>query len=665
MRYHFQSFIKSVVFFTLCLLSISYVYAQTPITPYKVKKLITSQSAETNAVNRKIFLKAEKYLKKGNIKKFESLYNQLSDYSLQPYLYQQKLMSNLSEKNQPLIERFLYKYRGTPLDWPLRKAWLHYISKNKKFSEKIQAKLFLASFKANADATLNCKNLEYQLIMGQSERTVLPKVTQYWLVGKSQVKACNQLFTKWQNAGYRTQSVIWQRLALAADGGKHTLIPYLTKLLNEKERYLGVLWHKVRRDPAYITRLKHFPTKSAKETEIMLYGLKRLIWRDPNKALHTYKKVKSLFSFSAQQQDELNAKFAIALSAKNHKLASYWLAKVSDKYLSQSMVQWRLTDILKQQDWHRLITEIKALPKQYKTGLQWKYWYARALLATGEKQRGELLLAQLANERHYYGFLAASHLQLSVNLRDKPLQISLSEKESVLAGQTGKRAFEFFYLGRFNQARREWNYWLEQLTDRQKLVAAKVANESGWFDRAIFTLSKVGYLDDVELRFPKAFDKKIHQYAKRHKINPAWAFAIARRESSFMEDAHSSAGARGLMQLMPSTAKKLKRGKLVKGALYNASNNISLGTRYLKELLVKNQGNTVLATASYNAGPYRIKRWLKGSKPLSADIWIETIPYKETRNYVKSVLAYQEIYQHKPGQVSQIFDEVVKMKIGH
>ena len=244
------------------------------------------------------------------------------------------------------------------------------------------------------------------------------------------------------------------------------------------------------------------------------------------------------------------------------------------------------------------------------------------------------------------------------------MEISRTEKTDILLYPSAKRAFEFYYLGRYLEARREWRYWLTQLNNREKLVAAKLANENGWFDRAIFTLSQVGYLDDVELRFPKAFDKKINQHAKKQAINPAWAFAIARRESSFMTDARSPVGAKGLMQLMPKTAKQLKRGSVSRKYLYNADNNIKLGTKYLRKLLDKNKGNHVLATASYNAGPYRVNRWLKNSKAMPADIWIETIPYKETRNYVKSVLAYQEIYQHKPGQVSQIFEQVINMSIG-
>ena len=220
-----------------------------------------------------------------------------------------------------------------------------------------------------------------------------------------------------------------------------------------------------------------------------------------------------------------------------------------------------------------------------------------------------------------------------------------------------------FAIGRFHHARQEWNYWLSKLNKRDKLVASKIANEMQWYDRAIFTLAKVGYLDDVDLRFPLGFEDEIKHYAGDQKINSAWAFAIARRESSFMSDANSSAGAKGLMQIMPGTAKQLARKTVSNQYLFDAKNNIKLGTKYLRKLLDRHDGNSVLATAAYNAGPHRVKTWLKNAESLPADVWIETIPYKETREYVKSVLAYQQIYQHKVGQTASLFDQIIAMNI--
>jgi soluble lytic murein transglycosylase len=613
---------------------------------------------KTNKGLQETFILAEKHLWQSDSDTFKKLYEQLENYPLRPYLDQKILLNNIKLSHEQAIDDFLKKYQGTPLDWPLRKKWLSYLAKKEK------SDLFVKYYRPNNIAALNCQHLSSQIEIGLPASIALPKVTDLWLVGKSQTKKCDNLFEQWQEAGYRTDDIVWQRIGLAADGGKHTLIPYLTRLLPEQEKYLGALWHKVRRDPAYVSRLSRFPHKTPKEAEIMIYGLQRLIWRNPSLALKTYKKAATAFNFTEQQEQKIIEKFAVALASKNHNDARSWLVQVDSAALTKSMIQWRLTEIIERQDWQRLISELVGLPEQYKRALQWKYWYARALIETGEQNRGENLLSQLANERHYYGFLAASYLKQPANLQDRPLNISANEKELVLRSPAAKRAFELFYLKRFNQARREWNYWLSNLNKRQKLVAAKVANEAQWFDRAIFTLSKVGYLDDVSLRFPMAYDDNIIQQSEKHKINPAWAFAIARRESSFMSDAHSPVGAKGLMQLMPRTAKQVGRKKVSNKELLDTNKNIKLGTKYLKLLLDKNNGNAVLATASYNAGPYRVRTWLKNKPSLPADIWIETIPYKETRDYVKSVLAYQQIYQIRSGQQSSVFEQVTNMMIG-
>jgi len=615
-----------------------------------------------NKIQQKNFLKAEKTTYKSSSAQYQKLYNKLHYYPLQPYLDQRRLLHKIRLSDAAEISQFLKKYQGSPLDWPLREKWLRYLAK------KNQGLLFLQAYKASSSVKLACYQLNFSLSAGVPESVILPQVSKLWVVGKSQHKACDSLFERWQKAGYRTNDKVWQRIVLAADGGKHTLIPYLTKLLPPEQKYLARLWHKVRRDPSIVSKLKYFPNNSVRETQILTYGLKRLVWRYPETAIRSYRKAQQKFTFTSAQQQQITEKFAVALSAKNHHAAQLWLDKLDFNDLNENMLQWRLSQALKHQDWQRLIVEVKQLPRKFKDDLKWKYWYARALMATDVEARGRYLLQQLANERHYYGFLAASYLQTPVNLQDKPLVFTLSEKKKVMSLSAAKRAFEFYFLGRYRAARSEWNYLLTQLNSREKLVAAKVANENQWFDRAIFTLANVGYMDDIDLRFPKAFDKEISRHAKAQKIAPSWAFAIARRESSFMTDAHSPAGAKGLMQLMPNTAKSLvaarRKGKINSRYLLRADNNIRLGTKYLKILLKKNKGNQVLATAAYNAGPYRVKRWLKNAKAVPADIWIETIPFKETRNYVKSVLAYQEIYQHKPGQVSQLFEQVINMKIG-
>lgn len=616
----------------------------------------SSFSANDNAL-RKTYLQAEKNVWHANSVTYKNLYNQLHYYPLQPYLDQKRLLNKLRLSSTGEISKFLKEYEGTPLDWPLRKKWLNYLAKHKK------SILFQQFYKPTSNTELTCQYYRFQFKSGVSAEKILPKVTPLWLVGKSQPKVCDPLFKRWEKAGYRTNEIVWQRIVLAASGGKHTLIPYLTKLLPKSEQPLAKLWHKVRRDPAYITKLSRFKGKTAQEAAIVTYGLKRLIWRDPNRALDTYKVAQALLPFTMQQKQQITLKFALALASKNHQQANDWLEQVDDHSFSGNLTQWYITNALREQNWQKIHDKLLKLPPSAKESRQWRYWYARSLLGIEQIKQGTEILTELANSRHYYGFLAASYLKKPANFQNIPLKISKEEKALIVKSPAAKRAFELFAIGRFHQARKEWNYWLSNLNNRDKLVASKIANEMQWYDRAIFTLASVGYLDDVNLRFPLGFEEEINHYATDYNINPAWAFAITRRESSFMSDAHSSAGAKGLMQIMPGTAKQLARRTVSNKYLLNAKNNVKLGTKYLKKLLDRHNGNQILATAAYNAGPNRVKAWLQNSKPLPADIWIETIPFKETREYVKSVMAYQQIYQQKTGQEAVLFDQIITMDI--
>lgn len=617
-----------------------------------------NQRVNLNTDHQQLFVQAEELLSKNKLVEYKAVYEKLTNYPLLPYLKQRQLLKNIEQSTPVQIEEFLNKYEGTPLDWPLRKAWLMFLVKKDKGTA------FRKFYRETTNTVLNCHYLNYALRSGDSEPEIFTKVTKLWLTGESLDKACDPLLESWSKAHYRTDELVLQRISLAAAGGNHTLIPYLTSLLPQEKQYLGDLWHKVRRNPAFVTKEDKFIEKSDIESQIYTYGIKRLIWRDPETAILSYNKSLKTFNFSIAQQQEIIEKFAIALTNKKHPEASHWLAKLDDKNINSSLLHSQLITLLAKSNWQDIRDQLVLMPEHYKEKLQWKYWYARSLIANQDKALGKSLMREISTKRHYYGFLAAGYLDTAVSLQNEPLQISQLEKNNILEYPSAKRAFELYYLERYSEARREWDYWLTKLNSREKLVAAKLANEKGWFDRTIFTLSEEGYLNDVELRFPKAFHNKINAHANKQAINPAWAFAITRRESSFMTDARSPVGASGLMQLMPNTAKQLEKGSVSRKYLYNADNNIKLGTKYLKELLEKNKGNQVLATASYNAGPHRVKTWLKNSKAMPADIWIETIPFKETRNYVKSVLAYQEIYQHKPGQVSEIFAEVIKMNIG-
>jgi len=607
---------------------------------------------------RQDFLKAEYIAHKPKSYHYRKLLKQLKSYPLYPYIELKTLMRFPYLSNKEQIARFLERYEGTPLDRPLRKKWLKYLAQKK------QQALFLHFYRDLRSPELTCTYLKYQLERQDMRLNALDEIDKLWLVGKSQPKTCDPLFKVWQQAGRRTPDMIWQRLVLAADGGKHTLIPYLKKLLPIEQRYLADLWYKTRRDPSYVSRPSRFPGKiTDKETQILTYGLTRLIWRDRELALKSWHKLQKRFDFSPLQQQQIASKFAIGLAIKNHPKSGYWLTKANRLQEDQELFRWHLAHELRQKNWKNVLDITDAAPDKISQDLFYQYWQARSYAQIDAKQLATEQLNKLSDRRHYYGFLASGQLKQNVEMADTPLIFTEQELQAIENLPGAKRAKEFLKLKRYVSARKEWIYLQRKLSPEQQQVAAVIADSWNWHDQAIFTFSRSGYLDDVKRRFPLAFKDELLKHSKAHNIPAAWAFAIARKESSFMIDANSGVGAKGLMQLMPGTAKFLAKKRVKTRTLFEPETNVRYGTQYLRYLLDKTDENPILATAAYNAGWRRVKDWLPDTQGLPMDIWVETIPYKETRDYVKSVMAYKQIYLMLLGKQQPLFEELTQMHL--
>jgi soluble lytic murein transglycosylase len=308
---------------------------------------------------------------------------------------------------------------------------------------------------------------------------------------------------------------------------------------------------------------------------------------------------------------------------------------------------------LRESNWEAARGFLAALTGEQQRQPQWRYWSARVLEAEGKKSDAQRLYAELARSRGYYGFLAADRLGEDYSMQHAPIDASPEELSAMLARPGIQMAQELYALGQVVDARRQWNWSTRNLSNRELQVAALLARQWGWHDRAILTVGRSQHLDDIELRFPVVYRESIETNAQRASIDPSWVYGVVRQESAFMTDARSHAGALGLMQLMPTTGRLTGRRvglhAYSQGAILNVENNLRLGVSYLKEVLDRNRGHQTLATASYNAGPHRVVNWMP-DKALDADIWVETIPFNETREYVKNVMSYSAIYDHRLGQ---------------
>ena len=306
--------------------------------------------------------------------------------------------------------------------------------------------------------------------------------------------------------------------------------------------------------------------------------------------------------------------------------------KEQDDHLLES----RIRAALSRQEWDKTINWINALPESLKIRDRWRYWLAKALAETGKQTLANDILGELANERSYYSFLAADRLNKEYRFAPDPLEFDQEKLDQLTLHPGVQRAHELFILERFIDARREWRQATRDMETEELQLVSKLAQKWGWHDQAIFTLARTGYWDDLKLRFPLEHKKKVLSNSNKQQLDNAWVFAVIRQESAFSADAHSPAGARGLMQLMPRTArfiaKKANYRRPKKQDLFNPDINIKLGTAYLSRILNQLENNQVLATAAYNA-----------------DIWVEAIPFRETRRYTQRVLSYSVIYDQMLG----------------
>ncbi|MDO6718908.1 transglycosylase SLT domain-containing protein [Psychrosphaera sp. 1_MG-2023] len=605
---------------------------------------------------REAYLEAEHAAQYENPSVYRQHAKKIKNYPLAPYAEALFLERHLSFQLRHRINRFLKVNNDAPFTKVLKQKWLSYLAKNKYKT------MFIENYQDVGDTKLACLNLSWLLENGESEKSIFSKVTPYWLSATSQPKVCDPLFESWKTAGYLTSEVALERLILAVKAKNWGLVPYLKKQLNKGDIHLASLWVDVVKQPSSIFDDNFFFLYNSAERDVFLYGVRRLVFSQPEKISEVWLEKAAKFNISPKLQQQHIRRLAISYAISQHKDGLEFLNRLPDESVDESVKQWRLASTIGNLDWQGTLNTITSLPEKMQKDLAVVYWKARALEGVGDIENALVTYHELAQSRNYYGFLAANRLGEPTRLRHEPLVVDQQDVIRFQQQPNLRRAFELFKLGRGNEARKEWNVLSRGLSDKDKLVVAKMAHDWGWYSRPIFTLAEVGHLNDVELRFPLPYKSLVFDMAKQNNVEPALLFAIARRESSFMADAYSSAGAAGLMQLKPSTASYVAKTKINRSQLFDPDKNVQLGSHYWSYLMERTNQNPILTAAAYNAGLRKVSSWLP-EKEMPADAWIETIPYKETRNYVKAVVAYSKVYEKLLSQDNSTFGEITDIRI--
>ncbi|MES9971317.1 MAG: transglycosylase SLT domain-containing protein [Candidatus Thiodiazotropha sp.] len=593
------------------------------------------------------FIAAEEALEKKQMPAFLQLREKLLDYPLLPYLDYQETLATLEQQSIQSITNRLIWLKGTPLSHKLRGHWLALLAKEELWTS------YLKFSREGGNVEQQCNRLQAMIETGK-EIEAFSEVEPIWLSGRSQPNACDPVFKAWKAAGNLTTALVWERINLAMSAGQTRLARYLKRHLPGPEAEMVERWLKLYHRPAQVVTL--LKNDHAMRDEMVSQAIRRLAWRDLDSAFIAWEKFHTQAIFSDYQQRKIVYALASRLARNPDKKINQRLIALLPRHLQldTTLSEKRLQAALQENDWQWALQTIEALSPEEQKQEQWRYWHARALIELGRKQEGRELLQTLAKERSYYGFLAAQRLGDEPNLAhmaleaDQQLMLELAKHPGL------KRAFELIQLDRPLLARQEWNLALVGAGQEKLKAAARLAQQWEWPSQSILTLARLRQWNDLELRFPLAHKQAITDQANDHGIDIAWIYAILRQESAFISDAKSSAGARGLMQLMPKTAKQvakeLKQSPVKLEDLYQPEVNIKLGAGYLNKVYRQLQESPVLATAAYNAGPHRVRSWLPEQSQAS-DIWIETVPFRETREYLKRVFAYTVIYSYRLGDL--------------
>ena len=604
--------------------------------------LIAPGAAQSDRLEqqRNDFLQAEKLIAQDDRGAFENLSLSLRDYPLYPYLQYQWLKNHLSQTDT--VQAFLATYKGSRYAGLLRRKWLAYLAEQQRWHE------FMQYYQASNDTALECQ-FNWAKYKAGHDHVALNAAKRLWAVGYSLPKACDDLMTVLIRSPVFSPDLIWQRLELALKKDNVPLAEYVQRLLPENQQALAGLSLRVHKKPALIQDASLWGGKEQRLGRIFAHGVDRMAKSDLDSAIVVWDGNHHKFNLDQITEQQLERRLGMALASKKDKRAYGRLDRL--RSADDEVREWKVRAALLEQDWLHVRDALAGMTARQKQQPRWQYWQARALAKTGEALQAQSVYNNLAQDRSFYGFLAADNVNKPYQLGDKPVSLDGNELEALGEETDFKIVRELRLLGRDAEARRQWWYAINKLDKDKRMVAAKLAQQWQWHQIAVFTLVKADYWDDLALRFPVNYADEIEYNANQYSLDPSIVFGLIRQESVFDRKARSPVGARGLMQIMPKTGQQIARDLNEQwqsdNSLFNPDVNVKYGSYYFKQLLSRFKGHFALATAAYNAGPGRVKSWLPNDEVVPADIWIETIPYKETRKYVSSVLTYALIYQQR------------------
>ncbi|MEO7385367.1 MAG: transglycosylase SLT domain-containing protein [Gammaproteobacteria bacterium] len=606
--------------------------------------------AERLLADRLAFLSAAALLKTDPAG-YSAQRRKLDGYILAPYMDYATLQQDMATLDASTARRFLDAEATTQLGSQFRRDYLVELARRRDWPG------FLAFDDPSAAATTVLRCLRLQALLETGRKTAARKeLTQLWPTGQSLPDDCDEPVAAARSLGWLADDLVWQRLRLAVEAANTGVAGYLARLLPEDERGDGERLTRALADPAGTLEAAASWPNTAPHREAVSRALQREARADVASAIGHWELLAPRFSFTGADRSAILQALALYAAVAYRPDAEGWFEQVPMASRSEPLMDWQLRAALATQDWPTVLKIWDGLPAPLAENSRPRYWRARALAGIRQDTEARAAYGLLATEANFHGFLAADQLDAPYSIC--PLEIGPDPaRAAALRARTDvARALELHAIGWRIQATRAWDFARASLDEPDRLQLTLLASEQGWHDRVVFALSSGDDLRHYALRFPLAERETVEREANRNSLDPAWTFALIRSESAWQPDVRSEANALGLMQLLPGTGKQMARqlGLDWRGTsmLLEPQTNIRLGTRYLAQQAALFDGRTWLATAAYNAGPTPVQRWLAQRGNLPADVFIETIPYRETREYVTRVEAFSVIYDWRlNGQV--------------
>ena len=574
-----------------------------------------------------------------------------ADHVLSPYVEYWRLMLS-GRGDEARIADFLARYPDSRVAESLRADWL------KSLGARAAWPQYLAEYPrlVKPDTTHQCYAYRAEWALGNPAHQ--REAVSLWFSGRDLPNACDPLFTQLIEAGLLNEEDVWRRIRLALEAGNVGVAQAVSNSLPEAQRPAASLFDQAARDPARLLNSGKLDFGQRGDREIGLYALDQVAKNNSGVAEQVLQK--NAVKLSADELRTAWARLATWAARRHEAVALDWYQRAGLVAVTDFQREWWTRAALRAGDWQTVQRVTESMGESTRAQAVWRYWRARALQANGQRQAANAIFLALSREHHYYGQLAEEELG---SVMQAP-QINVKtggENVAAIARNPGiARAQALYDLGLRSDATLEWNWTIQRFSDTQLLSAAELARQMEWYDRAIDTAERTRELHDFELRFLAPYRELARQAASDNQIDEAWVFGLMRQESRFINVARSNVGAAGLMQIMPATARWIAQRLGIKrfdtNEMQDPARNIQFGSYYLKHVQTSLDGSPVLATAAYNAGPGRAQRW-RSSQPMEAAVYIESIPFAETRDYVKKVMSNAMYYATRFGQPSALLKD--------